>query len=108
MTSQPRDEWTYLRPEEFSDDDEVERIDAAFDRSAEEVAMHELDPDEGVAATVIDAGLTLERSSDDDEAPVQYFDDEEPVEDTTGESEVEPSVDQLLVSQHYTFDPEGQ
>lgn len=112
MPAQPQDEWTYLRPEEFADDDAVERIEEAFDSSPEETAVHELDPDVGTAAAVLDPGETAERAPSRDEVPTQYFDDEEPDRgpggEAVGEVETELGVDELLVSQHYTFDPDGQ
>jgi hypothetical protein len=112
MPAQPQDEWTYLRPEEFADDDAVERIDATFESSAEETAVHEVDPDAGTGANAsLDPGETVVRPQSDDDVLIQYFDDEEPDRHTgrvAAESDDEPGIDELLVSQHYTFDPDGQ
>jgi hypothetical protein len=109
MTAQPQDEWTYLRPEEFADDDAVERIDAACTTSPEEQAVHLLDPaSEPRPATVLDTGETLVRPAPGDPS-VRYFDDEEPEDrgsPDADETDTEPRVDELLVSQHYAFDAE--
>lgn len=112
MPAQPQDEWTYLRPEEFADDDAVENIDAAFESSPEETAVHEVDPEAGTGANAsLDPGETAMRAQGDDEITIQYFDDEQPDRSPDGvvaEADSEPSVNDLLVSQHYTFDPDGQ
>jgi hypothetical protein len=115
MPAQPPDEWTYLRPEEFADDDAVERIDAVFDTSVEETALHVVDLDEPQSTPEgLDPGETLTKAAPGDKDGEQYFDDEEPnaTADSRGASDSEmtnePGVDDLLVSQHYTFDKDGQ
>ena len=61
MPAQPPDEWTFLRPEEFADDDAVERVDAVFDTSAEETALHVVDTDEPQSTQEgMDPGETLD------------------------------------------------
>ena len=60
MPAQPPDEWTYLRPEEFTDDDAVEQADAVFETNAEDAALHLVDEDEPpVASVALDPGETL-------------------------------------------------
>ena len=62
----------------------------------------------------LDPGETLERPRPDDGRTVQYFDDEEPEPgpgrrpDNGDDATVEPRVDEILASQHYTFEPDGQ
>ena len=112
MPAQPSDEWTFLRPEEFADDDAVERAEAASDASAEETAVHELEVDESqVGSNELDPGETLIVLALTDDPPVGYFDDEEPEPGPVRpavESEQEPGLDDILVSQHYSFDRDGQ
>jgi hypothetical protein len=112
MPAQPPDEWTYLRPEEFADDDAVERVDAVFETSAEETALHVVDMDEPQnTPDGLDTGETLTRAAPGDQDGVQYFDDEEPNSTvdargtSEGEATDEPGVDDILISQHYSFDP---
>jgi hypothetical protein len=130
MPSQPQDEWTYLRAEEFADDDAVERVGEAFDVGAEDAALHLIDLDEPqVTGEALDPGETLVVGTTDGPA-VQYFDDEEPEPDheagrraddgTTDDALVrttildgdepdeEPGLDDILASQHYSFEPESQ
>jgi hypothetical protein len=118
MPAQPQDEWTYLRPEEFADDDELERIDHRFDTGAEDAALHviELDGNEP-ASTAIDAGQTFVVATMP-EMPTSYFDDEEPdarrdspdqpTTDDAVDADEEPALDQILTSQHYSFDEESR
>jgi hypothetical protein len=111
MPAQPPDEWIYLRPEEFADDDAVERVDELFATNAEEAALHLVDVDEPpVAGLALDPGETLAPASvGADDPDAHYFDDEEPeafVSDGVDDDGGEPSVDELLVSQHYTFGPD--
>lgn len=111
MPAQPSDEWTYLRPEEFADDDAVEQVEAKMDVGAEDEALHVVDGEEPQLADVLDPGRTLERPVVDDGPTATYFDDEEPELRRDGVREVddateEPRVDEILVSQHYAFDPE--
>lgn len=118
MPAQPQDEWTFLRPEEFADDDAVERIDAIFDTSAEENAVHMVDLDDGDAPrAALDPGETRSSPVRADDMPMAYFDDEEPeasarrdgsARPQMAEPDEEPGVDELLVSQHYSFDGDGQ
>ena len=114
MPAQPPDEWTYLRPEEFADDDAVERVDAVFETGAEDAALHMVDTDlPTVTREGLDPGETLERPRTDDVGPDQYFDDEEPEggsrrRSSDEETAVEPRVDEILASQHYTFEQDGQ
>jgi hypothetical protein len=106
----------FLRPEEFADDDAVERVDAAFDTSAEEAAVHVLDPDDSpVITSALDPGQTQVTISLSADTPTEYFDDEEPepgprrVDATVDEeADHEPGLDEILTSQHYTFDRDGQ
>jgi hypothetical protein len=112
MPAQPPDEWTFLRPEEFADDDAVERVDAVFDTSAEETALHVVDTDEPQSTPEgMDPGETLTSAVLADQDGLQYFDDEEPNAtvdsrgSVDGEMTAEPGVDDILVSQHYSFDP---
>lgn len=115
MPAQPPDEWTYLRPEEFADDDAVERVDAEFETNAEVAALHLVDPDEPPAAGLaLDPGETIARPDVSDEGATRYFDDEEPEvgpteadHDRATDDGVEPAVDEILVSQHYAFDEES-
>lgn len=111
MPAQPSDEWTYLRPEEFADDDAVERIGARLDVGAEDAALHLVDADDAARPQEgLDPGRTLVPPPDGEGPAATYFDDEEPDVPgaSTGDDELtaEPGVDELLVSQHYTFDPE--
>jgi hypothetical protein len=113
MPAQPPDEWTYLRPEEFADDDAVEQVDAVFETNAEVAAIHLVDVDEAPTASVaLDPGETLVSSAAGgarDDPDARYFDDEEPEAAAAPASDddgVEPSVDDILVSQHYAFGPE--
>jgi hypothetical protein len=114
MPAQPPDEWTYLRPEEFADDDAVEQVDAMFEKGAEDAAVHTIDLDEPLdTRRGLDTGETLERPENDEGRPVDYFDDEEPEsgpppESGDDDSSIEPRVDQILVSQHYAFEQEAQ
>ncbi len=112
MPAQPQDEWTFLRPEEFADDDALDRIDASLDVSAEENAMHELQLDDrSDPGAVLDPGRTLGFREGDDGVSARYFDDEEPDAGRralAADPEVEPALDQLLQSQHYSFEPDGQ
>ncbi len=114
MPAQPPDEWTYLRPEEFADDDAVERVDAVFTTGAEDAALHMIDVDEPPAVSQgLDPGETLDRPRADDESTDRYFDDEEPdlgqgAKSNNDEGGEEPRVDEILASQHYTFDQDGQ
>ena len=112
MPAQPQDEWTFLRPEEFTDDDALDRIDASLDVSAEENAMHECDLDDrSDLGAGLDPGRTLGLRERDDGSTARYFDDEEPDTGRRGlaaEAEVEPALDQLLQSQHYSFEPDAQ
>lgn len=110
MPAQPEDEWTYLRPEEFADDDAVEIVDATFESSPEEAALHEVYLDGEPDRAGSGADRTTEDATDPDVAHACYFDDEEPDGDEpslTSGSDAEPSVDELLVSQHYAFEPDG-
>jgi hypothetical protein len=116
MPTQPQDEWTYLRPEEFADDDAVERIDEKYESSPEEGALHEVDLDAGASeSAALDPGETVARATSD-EVATQFFDDEEPdlsaesraTSDETDETDDEPRVDELLLSQHYAFEEDGQ
>jgi hypothetical protein len=114
MPAQPPDEWTYLRPEEFADDDAVEQVDDQFTTAAEDAALHVVDveaPPGGSGAldpgqtTVVDEPAAADAS--------RYFDDEEPDGDQAhrppgDEAPDEPGVDEILASQHYSFDPDGQ
>lgn len=113
MPAQPPDEWTYLRPEEFTDDDAVEQVDAVFETNAEDAALHLVDEDEPpVAGVALDPGETLVSRAVADlraDPDARYFDDEEPeaaVASTVDDDGIEPSVDDILVSQHYAFGPE--
>jgi hypothetical protein len=114
MPAQPPDEWTYLRPEEFADDDALEKVDAKFETGAENAALHLVDVDETQIGTQgLDPGETLERPQHDGIRTAQYFDDEEPevgaapsVPDE--DASAEPRVDQILDSQHYTFEQDSQ
>jgi hypothetical protein len=115
MPAQPPDEWTYLRPEEFADDDAVEHADAVFETGAEDAALHMVDIDQpSVPNQGLDPGETLERPRADDGRTAQYFDDEEPESgpgrrtDNGDDATAEPRVDEILASQHYTFEPDGQ
>jgi hypothetical protein len=114
MPAQPPDEWTYLRPEEFADDDAVERVGAVFTTGAEDAALHLIDVDEPPAASQgLDPGETLDRLRANDAPTGRYFDDEEPepgqgTDGHTDEGAEEPRVDEILASQHYTFDQDGQ
>jgi len=115
MPAQPPDEWTYLRPEEFADDDAVERVDAEFETNAEVAALHLVDADEPPAAGLaLDPGETIARPGVSDEGATRYFDDEEPEvgatepdHDRDTDDAAEPAVDEILVSQHYAFDEES-
>jgi hypothetical protein len=111
MPAQPSDEWTYLRPEEFADDDAVERVGAQMEVGAEDDALHLIDGDEPRPTEALDPGRTLERPRVDDGPTATYFDDEEPEGRRDGatasdDANEEPRVDEILVSQHYAFDPE--
>lgn len=111
MPAQPEDEWTYLRPEEFADDDAVEVVDATFESSPEEAALHEVELDGEPDRAESSANQATEVATGSDAAQACYFDDEEPDGDEpspTGERDTEPSVDELLVSQHYSFEPDGR
>ena len=113
MPAQPPDEWTYLRPEEFADDDAVERADTESVRGAEDAALHVIDLDEPQATNQgLDPGETLDRAGAGDGQDDRYFDDEEPEPGQAGKRDddpaVEPRVDEILASQHYTFNQDGQ
>jgi hypothetical protein len=112
MPSQPQDEWIYLRAEEFTDDDAVESVEAVFDTGAEDAALHPVDPDEPqVSAEALDPGQTLGDRRRADAPSMQYFDDEEPeriVNLDGSEPDVEPGLDDILTSQHYSFEPDSQ
>jgi hypothetical protein len=109
---QPQDEWVFLRPDEFTDDGDLEAIDAAVERGPEERAMHVerlrrpvMDP----SRTDVETGMTGEV----DEMPVTYFDDEEPElgprpDPSSEETDHEPDLEELLESQHYAFEPGGE
>jgi hypothetical protein len=118
MPSQPQDEWIYLRPEEFADDDAVERVEEVFDLGAEDAAVHIIDLDEPqVSNRPLDPGETLTNGRTLENPAAQYFDDEEPDraydERSTGNPDLdrndpdeEPGLDDILASQHYAFEPE--
>ncbi len=114
MPAQPPDEWTYLRPEEFADDDALEKVDAEFETGAENAALHLVDVDEAQIGTQgLDPGETLERPQPDGVRMAQYFDDEEPEAGAApsasdDDASVEPRVDQILDSQHYSFEEDTQ
>jgi hypothetical protein len=120
MPSQPQDEWTYLRAEEFADDDAVERIEEVFDTGAEDAALHVIDLDEPQVSTApLDPGETLTNGRAVEEPATQYFDDEEPdraqdeplahtIQLDGSEPDEEPGLDDILTSQHYSFEPESQ
>lgn len=100
---QPKDEWTFLRPDEFADDDAVDQADAAAERSPEVSAMHVDRTDE---APMFDPGRAdVDTGSDGDDKPVTYFDDEQPDGQVPGRSdgEHEPDLEEILESQHYAF-----
>lgn len=106
---QPSDEWTFLRPDEFVDDDEVDRADRAAERQPEEQAMHvswiEQRAVRDPGRSDVETGLA---SGDEEEASVvTYFDDEEPEwgGEPKPEVEHEPDLEEILESQHYAFPP---
>jgi hypothetical protein len=118
MPSQPQDEWTYLRAEEFADDDAVERIEEVFDVGAEDAAVHLVEDEPQVSNAALDPGETLTGGRVDDGSAARYFDDEEPDRERDeplagridlggSEPEVEPGLDEILTSQHYSFEPES-
>jgi hypothetical protein len=103
---QPGDEWTFLRPDEFVDDQEVEKVDAASERPPEISAMH--------VETTLGRALHDPGRSDVDtgpapneEAPTVYFEDEQPDGSTPDvpEGDHEPDLEEILESQHYAFGP---
>jgi len=106
---QPQDEWVFLRPDEFTDDDDLETIDAAVERGPEERAMHV----ERLRRPIMDptrADVETAATGAVDEMPVTYFDDEEPElgprpSAAAAEPEHEPDLEELLESQHYAFEP---
>jgi GT2 family glycosyltransferase len=109
---QPSDEWTFLRPDEFVDDDAVERADQAAERQPEEQAMH-VSPIDRLPANDpgradVDTG-TPSGDDADERSTVSYFDDEEPEWTSEDERpptvEHEPDLEEILESQHYTFPP---
>lgn len=101
---QPKDEWTFLRPDEFVDDNEVERIDQVVERGPEETAMHV----EHLRRPVTDPGQSDVEvgSASEQEMPVSYFEDEQPEATASPEvdQEREPDLEELLESQHYAFE----
>lgn len=121
---QPQDEWTFLRPDEFVDDDAVDRADEAAERGPEETAMHvhELDGDRAVTdpgrtdVSLADGNAAGDDSTDRNDvtsAPITYFDDEEPEQPQARpadrrDAEHEPDLEEILESQHYAFVPEGE
>jgi hypothetical protein len=112
MLQQPPDEWTFLRPEEFTDDDAVDRADRVAELQPEEGAMHILAVDERSVSDPGRADVDAawgDRSPDDrSRAPIRYFDDEEPEEGpaASADSEREPDLEEILESQHYAFGPD--
>jgi len=104
--AQPSDAWTFLRAEEFADDDEVELAAAAMERSPEEAAMHEALLD---VRAVHDPGRAdVSAGADDDvrEAVAVPFDDEEPeTGPRPGADDHEPDLESILESQHYASAP---
>ena len=112
-SQQPPDEWTYLRPEEFADDDAVERVDDQFELGAEDAALHLVDLDEPqVSREALDPGETLPRGVAASTSETQFFEDEEPDSDrstvATDDVGEEPRLDEILASQHYTFEEDGR
>lgn len=100
---QPKDEWTFLRPEEFSDDAALDAIDRMVERGPEERAMHVehlVRPVTDPARSEVATGIPPAR-----ELPVTYFDDEQPEVPTPPgpESDHEQDIEELLESQHYAF-----
>jgi hypothetical protein len=104
---QPSDEWTFLRPDEFVDDDEVERADRAVERQPEELAMHVTRIDQPAFQDPGRSDVEIGAGDDEDLSPVTYFDDEEPEsgDRSEPEDEHEPDLEEILESQHYTFPP---
>jgi hypothetical protein len=108
--AQPPDEWTFLRPEEFDHDEEVERVSGAMAQAPEETAMHLEAPvslvrDPGRTDVDVGAGNVTE---DDLEVSAVYFDDEEPEGPGNGpdaDADHEPDLEEILESQHYSFEP---
>jgi hypothetical protein len=103
---QPGDEWTFLRPDEFVDDEEVEKVDATAERPPEVSAMH-VETTRGRALhdpgrSDVDTG-----TSPGEEAPAVYFEDEQPDGSApeVAEGDHEPDLEEILESQHYAFEP---
>lgn len=109
---QPQDEWVYLRPEEYADEEEIEAVDRAAGRPPEESAMHV----ERLAGRrrrhrVDDPGradVSTGAPTDDDGMPVDYFEDEEPERPSppSRTDDREPDLEDMLESQHYSFEPD--
>jgi hypothetical protein len=100
---QPKDEWVFLRTDEFVDDETLESIDADVEQGPEERAIHVeriTRPDTKPSRT---RPVRAEPSP-----PVTYFDDEEPESGArrpVRPDDHEPDIEELLESQHYSFEP---
>lgn len=103
---QPDDGWTFLQPEDFGDDADLERIQRDATRDPETAAIHVHRSDRPLR----DPGVAdVATGAPDDRPPgAVYFSDEEPdVGDgarSTQDPEVEPELQEILESQHYTFE----
>jgi hypothetical protein len=100
---QPKDEWVFLRTDEFTDDTSLETIDADVEQGPEERAIHV----ERITRPDTKPHRTAPVPAPP-EPPVTYFDDEEPESGPRRAprgDEREPDLEELLESQHYAFGP---
>jgi hypothetical protein len=98
--AQPADEWTFVRQ-----DDEVE-TDEPVDPSPELAALHI----EQMVTPARDAGRTDVALGDPPDAPNVpeiRFDDEQPEQAAERESETETDLEEILESQHFSFEDEA-
>lgn len=105
---QPDDEWTFLRPDEFVDDNELDRLEAIAERGPEETAMHEVALGDRAVEDPGRADVETDALAPAEPPEAVYFDDEQPEQAPasadTEDSDEEPDLEQILESQHYAFE----
>jgi hypothetical protein len=108
---QPSDEWTFLRPDEWLDDNAQAWTEPLTERGPEELAMHETSLSDRAVYDPGRADVDTTMTVPVVDEPVTYFDDEEPEVavttaplDTDPDADEEPDLEEILESQHYAFE----